>query len=345
MAERTAIAWADGTVNFWWGCVEVSPACANCYAREFADKRLHRVKWGKGEPRLWIESAPDTLAKIARRARTEGKRLRVFVNSMSDIFDAEVDPSWRRKAFDYIRAYPDLDFLLLSKRLENAPAMLPEDWGRGWGHVHIGGTVENQARARVVLPLLVAIPAARRFLSMEPLLEEVDVLGAMPEPSEDDWDEVNARDDNEPEEFVEECEAEGDWVNFGHDLVPNPEHAEWLRARRQSARFFVFRRTIDQVIVGGESGRAARPFDLAWARGLRDLCRQANVAYFCKQLGARPIDGAESSTFGGSCSRCEWGVCEHGSRPVGQRDRIAGADFDEFPPSVKLRQLPTGALR
>lgn len=102
-----------------------------------------------------------------------GVRIKVFCASMCDVFDAEVDPAWRVDLWDLIRGCRNLDWQLLTKRPENIRAMLPEDWGEGWPHVWLGAIVEDQIRAAARIPVLAGIPAALRFLSVEPLLGPV----------------------------------------------------------------------------------------------------------------------------------------------------------------------------
>jgi len=92
---------------------------------------------------------------------------------MCDVFDAEVDPSWRADLWDLIRRCQNLDWQLLTKRPENIRAMLPPDWGDGWKNSWLGTTVEDQCRADARIPVLAGIPAAVRFLSVEPLLGPV----------------------------------------------------------------------------------------------------------------------------------------------------------------------------
>jgi protein gp37 len=168
MGDRTNIAWADGTVNYWWGCTRVSPGCAHCYAADLAG-RLRGIRYVKGEPRVQIDGAYGIANKIARRARADGRRLRVFTNSMSDFFDPEVPPGWRAGAWATIRRLPELDWLILTKRPELIHDMLPDGWGGGWPHVWLGTSVESDAQAWRIARLL-AVPAAIHFLSLEPLL-------------------------------------------------------------------------------------------------------------------------------------------------------------------------------
>jgi protein gp37 len=94
---------------------------------------------------------------------------------MANVFDNQVPTPWRTDLWSLIRATPALDWFLLTKRPQNIAGMLPADWGAGWPNVWLGTTTENQAEANRRIPHLVAIPAAPRFLSVEPLVEPVDV--------------------------------------------------------------------------------------------------------------------------------------------------------------------------
>jgi len=92
---------------------------------------------------------------------------------MCDVFDSEVDLSWRVDLWDLVRRCQNLDWQILTKRPENIQAMLPQDWGEGWENVWLGTSVEDQIRADARIPVLSGIPAAVRFLSVEPLLGPV----------------------------------------------------------------------------------------------------------------------------------------------------------------------------
>lgn len=177
MAANTKISWADSTCNLWIGCVEVSPACDHCYARELAE-RYGWTNWGG--PRVRCAQGWKDARKFQRAANDNGgvdpelgRRRRVFVNSLSDFFDNHRTVTWRDEAWQLIRECPDVIFMLLTKRPENIRKMLPADWGDGWDNVWIGTTVEDQQRADHRIPHLLAVPARVRFLSMEPLLEQV----------------------------------------------------------------------------------------------------------------------------------------------------------------------------
>lgn len=177
MGENSKIEWTHHTFNPWLGCAKVSPGCAHCYAERDME-RYGKAKWGAGQPR--VRTATSTWAqplKWDRAAAKAGRRDRVFCASLADVFDDEVAESWRADLFSLIDACRNLDWLLLTKRPGNMGAMLPAGWyGSPWPHVWLGTTVEDQEHADLRIPQLLAVPAARRFLSCEPLLGQVDLL-------------------------------------------------------------------------------------------------------------------------------------------------------------------------
>jgi protein gp37 len=182
--EWTATRLDDGTVirgftfNCWLGCTNVSEGCARCYA-----ERLSQInpavlgEWGRGKPRRRTSAAYwRQPLKWDRQARGLGVRLKVFCASMADVFDPEVPPAWRADLWDLIRRCPHLDWLLLTKRPEGFASMLPSAAGGWpWPNVWLGVSVENQRRAAERIPVLLATPAALRFLSCEPLLGPLDL--------------------------------------------------------------------------------------------------------------------------------------------------------------------------
>lgn len=178
MAENSKIEWTDATFNPWIGCQKVGPGCDHCYAEAMMDARLGRVEWGPHGSRSRT-SASYWRKPLAwdRAAAKAGKRTRVFCASLADVFDnhASILPEWRADLWALIRATPHLDWMLLTKRPGNIAAMLPPDWGAGYPNVWLGCTVVNQAEADRDIPKLLAVPAAVRFLSMEPLLGPVDL--------------------------------------------------------------------------------------------------------------------------------------------------------------------------
>jgi protein gp37 len=127
-----------------------------------------------------------------------------------------------------IRDTPNLDWLMLTKRASRIERYLPKDWGNGYANVWLGVTAENRQNGYPRVGILRTIPAVIRFLSIEPLLEDVSDI--------------------------------------------NLTGIHW-------------------IIVGGESGSRARPFDIEWARNLKTVARRYKSKFFMKQLGQHPVDG------------------------------------------------------
>ena len=176
MGVNTSISWVHATFSPWTGCTRVSPGCDHCYAETLA--RRFPATFG-----AWGPAAPRKRAAVAtwraplaweQRAAGLGVGLRVFP-SMCDPFDNAAPEASRADLFALIAVTPHLDWLLLTKRPQNIRKMLPRDWGSGYANVWLGVSTENQAEADRRIPLLQKIPAAIRFLSVEPLLERVQL--------------------------------------------------------------------------------------------------------------------------------------------------------------------------
>lgn len=175
MGAKTSIQWAHRTFNPWIGCTRVGPECDHCYAAISTPARTLGIAWGPGEKRH--RTRPETWHAVRRwnqEAKDTGRRDRVFCASLADVFDGEVEPGWRGDLWSLIDECRALDWLLLTKRIGNARRMLP--WTAiPWPHVSIGISVGTQRGADAEIPLLKRTPAARRFLSMEPILERVSL--------------------------------------------------------------------------------------------------------------------------------------------------------------------------
>ena len=184
MAKQTGIAWCKSTFNPWIGCQKTGPGCDNCYAEALDARRIFQgeIHFGPRAPRLRTSDSNWNQVRRwnrqAQDAEFAGQKgfWPVFCASLADIFDNEVDPSWRADFWALVKECSNLTFLVLTKRIGNAAKMLPADWGDGYPNVWIGATVVNQDEADRDIPRLLALPAAKRFLSMEPLLGSVDLV-------------------------------------------------------------------------------------------------------------------------------------------------------------------------
>lgn len=270
MGENTKIEWCHHSWNPWWGCVKVSDGCTNCYAETFSKRTGHNI-WGPAKTttrRLFGDKHWNGPIKWNQKAKEADERHRVFCASMADVFEDHPDIADARvRLLDLIVHTPHLDWLLLTKRPENVNRLIEQAtgfsdagmWFHAVGeHVWIGTSVENQEMADKRIPELLQIPAAIRFLSCEPLLDEVS-LGR--------WFGLD-------EGYVwRECLCE--------EIDPSDRPCIVCEGRRELGQAS----GIDWVIVGGESGPRARPMHPSWARLLRDQCQAAGVAYHFKQWG------------------------------------------------------------
>jgi protein gp37 len=328
MGEVTGIAWTDHTFNAWIGCHKVSEACKHCYAEIETFPRVQRSKglelWGAHAERH-VTSDENWRMPLTwnRNAEAAGECRRVFCSSLSDVFEkmagatgAKLNAA-RARLFALIEATPWLDWLLLTKRPENVLEMVPEHWRKRFPrNVWMGTTVENQARVIERVPELLRCPAAVHFVSVEPLLEKVSFTSI---PANLDTLR-GATDDG----------VGWDWFNAltGFGEGPNPEYS--------TSQVYP---KLDWVIVGGESGSHARPFDVDWAFDLRKQCEESGTAFFFKQAGAHV-------TWNGCSSPGEHWPSGTKKEDTGQGNwrmrpnHPKGGDLAELPERLRVRQLP-----
>jgi protein gp37 len=219
---------------------------------------------------------------------------------------------WLADFLKLIHDTPNLDWLLLTKRLENWDRRMelvvkrfwntPQaqgifSWAAEWHeaqepphNIWLGASVEDQQRADERIPQLLAIPAKVRFLSVEPLLGPVDLSFAMP------WQ-------------------------------VNDERG-------------IYKRGLDWVIIGGESGRNARPCSVEWIRDIIRQCKAAGVACFVKQLGSLSIvEDIRDWIFPDPemLADCTIG---HIFRTQFMQQHPKGGDPSEWPEDLRVREFP-----
>lgn len=163
MASDTGISWTEATWNPWHGCRKVSEGCKYCY--------MFREKHRYGQDPMEVVKS-KTKFKDPLKWK-EGKM--VFTCSWSDWF-IELADEWREEAWDIIRKTPQHTYQILTKRPELVMERLPKDWGKGWDNVWLGVSAENNQRLSDRVRILDRIPAKVKFLSIEPLLEEMMLL-------------------------------------------------------------------------------------------------------------------------------------------------------------------------
>lgn len=280
MAEHSTIEWTDATWNPITGCSVVSLGCTNCYAMKLAGTRLKHHESRAG---LTTDSkaGPVWNGKVRLNAQWLDQPLRwkkpsmIFVCAHGDLFHETVPDEWIDQVFAIMALAPRHTFQVLTKRSARMRAYLSTragDWQLHWPdaarkagallgdiatvkrltlplpNVWLGVSAEDQRRADERIPDLLATPAAVRFLSAEPLLGPIDLT------------------------MIPTGGRIGDSILCGDALRGPPDMQDGA--------------SLDQVIVGGESGQGARPMHPDWARSLRDQCAEAGVPFFFKQWGS-----------------------------------------------------------
>ena len=337
---KTSIAWTDFSWNpirarrvddgkVGWHCEKVSAGCANCYAETFNGRRLPNGGTGLGydkSSRGKVETVVDDDV-LALPMRWKKPR-KIFVCSMTDLFGEWVTDEQVDRVFATMARASQHTFQVLTKRAARMRSYMTgrDVWDRiaklvkfgiwrgaspnpFWplGNVWLGASVEDQKTADGRIPLLLGTPAAVRFVSYEPALGLVDFERYLQFPPFHD----NYK------------------MSIGYD--------EFLG--------------IDWIIVGGESGPGARPFDVTWARSTIAQCRAAGVACFVKQLGSNVLDRNDAGFDGGDD---EWPSDTVVEDPIEKfphqgalvRVRLKsgkGGDMAEWPPPLRVRQLPSTA--
>ncbi|WP_432664523.1 DUF5131 family protein [Wukongibacter baidiensis] len=152
----------------WTGCYKVSDGCTYCYFYGPFSKRYGQNTIFK------TEEFNKPIAKSANGVTKISSGKIVATCFASDFFLAEAD-EWRTEAWAMIKSRPDLEFLILTKRIDRFNVSLPADWGDGYDNVNIGCTVENQEIADYRLPIFLSYPIKKRFVACAPLLGAIDL--------------------------------------------------------------------------------------------------------------------------------------------------------------------------
>ena len=184
------IEWTNHTANLWWGCVKVQKGCDHCYA-ELIAYRVGNNVWGNDKPRRQIASFWSDLKKYQNNAQKANAVHKVFVGSMMDIFEKPMPlidnqgneipgttGDLRQTFFENISKgmYPNLIFLLLTKRPSNINKYIPKPWLENPPkNVMFGTSICDQATAVTYIGQLMQVKGSK-FLSVEPQLDEITLL-------------------------------------------------------------------------------------------------------------------------------------------------------------------------
>ena len=156
--------------NPWHGCRKISPGCANCY--------IYRRDESIGKDASVVAKTGDYNLPLKKNRQGQYKLNAadgvVFTCMTSDFF-LDIADEWRQECWDMIRARKDLQYHIITKRIDRFAECIPPDWGDGWDHVTICCTCENQDRADHRLPVFLGLPIRHREIICEPMLGEINM--------------------------------------------------------------------------------------------------------------------------------------------------------------------------
>lgn len=342
MSDKSAIEWTDATWTIVTGCTKTSPACANCYIERSVPFRVAGRRFVKGH--IPVQLHENRLNWPLKWKKPK----RIFVTSLGDLFHEDVPDEFLDKVFAVMALTPHHTYQVLTKQAERMHAyitgaarqnialealgmcleaeftkpkarlgdgvMIGEDDGLAvWPlpNVWLGCTVENQTFAHRRLPLLLDTPAAKRFLSCEPLLGPLDLTRIVPPGLEV----------KHPHDPAISINAFTSLVSGMDEYLPGRPQINWVigggeSASRNPERYLVepctavIHQFCDDVAESpsddprrpscGGTGWRPKPHALDWATSLRDQCVDAGVPFFWKQWGGpkpksggRLLDGRE----------------------------------------------------
>jgi protein gp37 len=367
MSDRSAIEWTDATWNPIVGCSIVSPGCTNCYAMKMA-ARIEKMNRTGGSGSSYVNHYDGTTRSVngnvvwtGKLARASEKTLleplgrkkptKYFVNSMGDLFHEDCPDEWIDRVFAVMALCPQHTFQILTKRAERMRDYLIGPHRSRWASVitklivenviksdyeaakataaiwetvalptiWLGVSCERQQEADERIPLLLQTPAAVRFISAEPLLGAIDASKFM-------WPVCG-------------------WWRSTHKSYEEAKAAGAECGLERQSLVHADRRFLDWVIVGGESGPDARPFNVTWARSIIDQCHAANVPVFVKQLGRRPYwDCVNGCGKWAEHVRFTRGLIDGSAADALTLKDRKGGDWSEWPDDLRIREFPRSSL-
>jgi protein gp37 len=294
MARDSNIEWCEHTFNPWVGCQSVSPACAHCYAEVWA-KRAGRDVFGphaarqRTAPSTWAEPLKWNAEAVATKTRPF-----VFCASLADVFDNQVDPSWRADLFELIAACDELQWLLLTKRPQNIVRMVEKTKvSHPSRNISLGASIalpdEVERNASALIEAANALGSAFAFVSYEPALADI---AAELRP----W-------------LTKPGHGGIEWVIAGGESGPNarPVHPEWLRHMRDvcgdTGARFLFKQWGEwlpvEAVEGPHKPLCAMTYDGRVAEGSTSPADPEDEAYWTtwifekvgKKAAGRLLDG------------------------------------------------------
>ena len=303
MGDATGIEWTNATVNFWWGCTKVGPGCDHCYAETWSG-RFGESLWGVGAPRRKIKGAAALLHRLDNNyaewaadatCRVENAKVfglpvpnldttrRVFIQSMSDLFDLEVELAWFDEAWQHIEACRRLSLQIVTKRISAVEKRLAAIGRSTWPkHAGLIVTVVDQKEADRDIPRFIELKKRLGIpwigLSIEPMLGPIDLTPWL---------------------------ADLDWVICGGESgsAARPLHPDWVRGLRDqctAAGAAFFFKQWGEFSAALEPGTAVnldhlpKSDSVAWGDGETCHLRYRRIG---KKAAGRLLDGVEHNAM------------------------------------------------
>ena len=309
MADKTHIEWTDATWNPVTGCTKVSAGCKHCYAeRDWARLAANQMTRYYGREFTDVRCHPDVLDLPQRWTKPR----RIFVNSMSDLFHEAVPDEFIADVFRAMAWAHQHSFQVLTKRPERMLRLLTDiewedsvtdnahecrDWPWPLPNVWLGVSVEDQDTADERIPLLLQTPAAVRWISAEPLLEDITIFSL-----------------DGPIDVPDGAQSPIHWVVAGGESGPKarPMHLEWARSLRDQCAAagvpFLFKQwgefwpaVLDRKPYELEPWRIApnevRAWSLTEALQPADTWPAVIMTRVGKKLAGRLLDGVEHNGY------------------------------------------------
>ena len=227
------IEWTEKTWNPITGCTKISAGCANCYAERMSHRLAGRFGYPADDP-FRVTFHPD---KLEEPLHWKTPR-RVFVCSMGDLFHEKVSDEWLAEIWSVMLRCPQHTFQILTKRPAACRWWIDLHYGRfdvrciePPQNIWLGVTAENQTEADKRIPILLDIPAAVRFVSIEPMLGGIDISPYLP-------CEVDSGGYDPQGHSINVWMPGIDWVIVGGETGPGarPMHPDWARSVRDQCQ-------------------------------------------------------------------------------------------------------------
>ncbi|MDR2489473.1 MAG: phage Gp37/Gp68 family protein [Desulfovibrio sp.] len=288
--SATKIEWCDHTINPVVGCTKCSPGCDNCYAERFA-VRLSKnpataAKYaGVVNERGWTGKMSALDVTVFHPLHAMKKPRRIFCGSMTDLFARGTSFDDLRCIWTQMRAAAKHTFCILTKRPERMYAFCEDNANPPLPNVWLGVTVCNQAEADAKIPILLSIPAVKRFVSVEPMLGPVDF--------QLEWLTGELAQDSP---YL-------DWVICGGETGhgARPAHPDWFRSLRDQCQGagvpFFFKGWGEWVTENQSPEDIVLPGNSIVPHGWKGKKYEDSLYKVGKHRAGRLLDGVEYSEF------------------------------------------------